>query len=177
MSLRRAVRTALLLCAVPLFAQLTPFGGGGVDAGGQQVALEGSVQSRSGDTVQGTITAKISPTWHINSNKPLDTFSIATTLKLDGAELVDAKYPPHEVKTFAFSAGSQLAVYEGTIQIPFTAKVKPDAKSIKATLHYQSCNDNVCLRPKDATTEFPVTPQTGVSVPHQQTGVSVPHDF
>ena len=155
MSLRRAVLLPLLLCAVPLFAQLTPFGG--VDAGGQQVALEGSVQSRSGDTVQGTITAKISPTWHINSNKPLDSFSIPTTLKLDDAELVNATYPPHEVKTFTFSAGSQLAVYEGTIQIPFTAKVKPDAKSIKATLHYQSCNDKVCLPPKNASVEFPVT--------------------
>lgn len=174
MSLRRAFLPALLFCAVPLLAQLTPFGG--VDAGGQQVALEGSVQSRSGDTVQGTITAKISPTWHINSNKPLDSFAIPTTLKLDDAELVGATFPPHEVKTFTFSAGSQLAVYEGTIQIPFTAKVKPDAKSIKATLHYQSCNDKVCLPPKNATTEFDVA-QTLLSVPPPQTGVSAPQNF
>jgi len=149
MSLRRFVLTALLLCAVPLFGQL-------VDAGAQQVTLEGSVQSRSGETVQGTITAKIAPTWHVNSNKPLDSFSIPTTLKLDNADLVDATFPPHEVKTFTFSAGSQIAVYQGTIQIPFTAKLKPNASSIKATLHYQSCNDTVCLPPKNATTEFDV---------------------
>ena len=142
---------ALLLSAVPVFGQFQPF-----DAGAPQVTLAGSVQSRNGDTVQGAITAKIAPTWHINSNKPLDTFSIPTTLKLDNAELVDAKFPPHEVKTFTFSAGSQLAVFEGTIQIPFTAKLKAGANSIKATLHYQSCNDKVCLPPKNAETEFPI---------------------
>lgn len=143
---------AVFLSTVPLFGQLQPF-----DAGAPQVTLEGSVQSRSGDTVQGTINAKIASTWHINSNKPLDTFSIPTTLKLENAELVDAKFPPHEVKTFTFSAGSQLAVFEGTIQIPFTAKLKPGANTIKATLHYQSCNDKVCLPPKNAEVEFPVT--------------------
>ena len=65
----RAFLTALLLSATAVFGQV-------IDAGSQQVTLEGSVQSRSGDTVKGTITAKIAPTWHINSNKPLDSFSI-----------------------------------------------------------------------------------------------------
>src|SRR6185369_9343293 len=173
MQLRRAVVTALLLCAVPLFGQLTPFGS--VDAGGQQVTLEGSVQSRSGETVQGTITAKIAPSWHINSYKPLDSFSIPTTLKFDNAELVDAKFPPHEVKSFTFSAGSQLAVYEGTIEIPFTAKLPASATSLKATLHYQSCNDKVCLPPKNASVEFNVGrvlqpgPATATPEPGQST--------
>jgi thiol:disulfide interchange protein DsbD len=172
MVLRRFVLAALILCGCAAFAQLTPMGGA-VDAGGQQVTLAGSVQSHSGDTVQGTITAQIKPTWHINSNKPLDTFSIPTTLKFDNAELVDAKFPPHEVKTFTFSAGSQIAVYEGTIQIPFTAKVKPDVSTLKAVLHYQSCNDTVCLPPKNATVEFsgvgqappPVVPSSGAFTP------------
>jgi len=170
MQLRRFVLTALLLCSTTAFAQLTPLGGV-PDAGSQQVTLEGSVQSRKGDNVQGTITAKIAPTWHINSNKPLDAFSIATTLNLENAELIEVTFPPHEVKSFTFSAGSQLAVFEGTIQIPFTAKLAPNASSIKATLHYQSCNDKVCLPPKNATVEFAAA-QTAA-----QTGVSVPHNF
>ena len=150
----------LLFWSATAFAQLTPLGGP-PDAGSQQVTLEGSVQSRSGDpvqsNVQGTITAKIAPTWHVNSAKPLDSFAIPTTLKLENAELVDAKFPPHEVKSFTFSAGSQIAVYEGTIRIPFTAKLAPNATTIKATMHYQSCNDTVCLPPKNAVVEFPVT--------------------
>jgi thioredoxin:protein disulfide reductase len=146
---------AALFVATSAFAQLTPLGGV-PDAGSQQVTLEGSVQSRKADTVQGTITAKIAPTWHVNSNKPLDAFSIPTTLNLENAELIEATFPPHEVKTFTFSAGSQLAVFEGTIQIPFTAKLAPNASSIKATMHYQSCNDKVCLPPKNATAEFGV---------------------
>ncbi|HEY4640400.1 MAG TPA: cytochrome c biogenesis protein CcdA [Thermoanaerobaculia bacterium] len=148
---------ALLAC-VPLFGQI-------LDAGTPQVTLEGSVQSRTGDDVQGMVTAKIAPTWHINSNKPLDTFSIPTTLKLDNADLVEAKFPPHEVKSFTFSAGSQLAVFEGTIQIPFTAKLKPNASTIKATLHYQSCNDKVCLPPKNADVEFAVAPSVTPTPP------------
>jgi thioredoxin:protein disulfide reductase len=145
----------LSLVAGSALAQLTPFGG--IDAGGAQVTLEGAVQKRAGDTVDGTITAKIAPTWHINSAHPLDDFSIPTTLKLENADLVgEPKFPPHEVKTFTFSAGSKLAVYEGRIAIPFTAKLKPGATTIKATLHYQSCNDKVCLPPKNATIEFGV---------------------
>ncbi len=156
--------------SLPLLAQLTPLGG---DAGtaAPQVTLEGSVQSQSGETVQGTIVAKIAPSWHINSATPLDQFSIPTTLKLENAELIDAKFPPHEVKTFTFSAGSQLAVYEGMIQIPFTAKLKAGAKTIVATLHYQSCNDKVCLPPKNATVEFGVgqAPPPVQAVPSQGT--------
>ncbi len=154
--MKRAANLLLsLLVSLPLAAQLTPLGGG-LDTSAPQVTLEGSVQSQTGDTVQGTIVAKIAPTWHINSATPLDQFSIPTTLKLENAELVEAKFPPHEVKTFTFSAGSQMAVYQGTIQIPFTAKLKAGAKTINATLHYQSCNDKVCLPPKNATVEFGV---------------------
>jgi len=142
-----------VLISLPMLAQLTPLGGS-IDTSTPQVTLEGGVQSQSGDTVKGTITAKIAPTWHINSAMPLDQFSIPTTLKIDDGELVDAKFPPHEVKTFTFSSGSQVAVYQGTIQIPFTAKLKPGAKTIHATLHYQSCNDKVCLPPKNASVEF-----------------------
>jgi len=42
------------------------------------------------------------------------------------------------------------AVYTGTIQIPFTAKLQAGATEIRATLHYQACNDKVCLPPRDA---------------------------
>ena len=164
----RGVAVAALFIATSTFAQLTPMGGV-PDAGSQQVTLEGSVQERKADTVQGTITAKIAPTWHINSNKPLDEFSIPTTLKLENAELIEATFPPHEVKSFTFSAGSQLAVFEGTILIPFTARLAPNATSIKATMHYQSCNDKVCLPPKNASVEFGVTAVAAVAAATTQT--------
>src|SRR6185295_17198027 len=70
------------------------------------------------------------------------------------AALTGAQYPQHVVRTFAFSGGNKVAVYEGTIRIPFTAKLKPNAQAIRATLNYQACNDRVCLPPKKAEVEF-----------------------
>ncbi len=159
----------LLLCAPAATAQFGADLGGGVTP--PDIRLDGFVQTRSGDTVEGTVVVAIPPTWHINSAKPLDEFAIPTALKLDPAtaELVAAQYPPHQLKNFAFSGGSQVAVYEGTIRIPFTARLKAGASNIRASLRYQACNDRVCLPPKNVDTSFPATatggPSTAQSVP------------
>jgi thiol:disulfide interchange protein DsbD len=120
------------------------------------IKLSGSFSKGSGDQATGVATVTIPSPWHINSAKPLDSFAIPTVLSFDPAtaELIDAKYPTHELKAFSFSGNQQIAVYEGTIQIPFTAKVKGD--KIKASLRYQSCNDKVCLPPKTVDGEFGV---------------------
>ena len=138
----------LSLSATSLFAQ---FGDPVVPPA---LELTGSFSKGSGDQVTGVATVTIPSPWHINSAKPLDSFAIPTVLSFDPAtaELIDAKYPPHELKAFSFSGNQQIAVYEGTIQIPFTAKVKGD--KIKASLRYQSCNDKVCLPPKTVDAEF-----------------------
>ena len=119
------------------------------------VTLSGSVQQRSGDEVRGVITAAILNGWHINSAHPLESFAIPTELSLDPAtaDLVRADFPPHIVRSFTFSGGTKLAVYEGAIQIPFGAKLKSGASKIGVSLHYQACNDIVCLPPRNATTE------------------------
>ena len=114
------------------------------------VTLSGSVDPSG----HGSVSAAIEKGWHIQSAHPLDNFSIPTTLTVDG--LIQADYPQHKVESFTFSGGSKVAVYDGTIEIPFTAKIPAGAKSIKATLHYQACNDQVCLPPRDATTELSV---------------------
>src|SRR2546426_6850106 len=118
------------------------------------VTLSGSVQQRSGDEVRGVITAAILNGWHINSAHPLESFAIPTELSFDPAtaDLVRADFPPHIVRSFTFSGGTKLAVYEGTIQIPFVGKLKSGSKSIGVSMHYQACNDTVCLPPRNATT-------------------------
>ena len=122
------------------------------------VTLNGSVQQRSGDEVRGVITAAILNSWHINSAHPLESFAIPTELSLDPAtaDLIRADFPPHIVRSFTFSGGTKLAVYEGTIRIPFVAKLKSGASKIGVSLHYQACNDSVCLPPRNATTEMSV---------------------
>jgi len=136
--------------ATTAFGQLA-LGGGAANAipGQELVKLTGVVNERHDTDVKGVVTATIENGWHINSNKPLDDFVIPTKLSFEGAELVSANYPQHTVRSFTFSGGQKLAVFEGTIQIPFTAKLQ-SGDTIHGKLHYQACNDTVCLPPRDA---------------------------
>jgi thiol:disulfide interchange protein DsbD len=143
---------ALSLIAATSFAQLSLL------PDQELIKLSGVVTQRSGDDIRGTMTAAIAGGWHINSVKPLDDFVIPTTLTFEQANLVKADFPPHELKDFTFSGGKKLAVYEGTISIPFEAKLQPGAASIKATLKYQACNDSVCLPPKSVSADISTTP-------------------
>src|SRR3954453_733370 len=145
----RGLFLACSLLATTAFGQIS-FGGAANTIPGQElVKLTGSVTERHASDVKGVVTATIESGWHINSNKPLDDLVIATKLSFDGTELISAEYPPHTVRTFTFSGGQKLAVFEGTIQIPFTAKLQ-SGDTIKGQLHYQACNDTVCLPPRDA---------------------------
>jgi thiol:disulfide interchange protein DsbD len=124
-----------------------------------KATIEGSINSRNGDEVEGTVLATIATDWHVNSNTPTEEFSIPTVLELDSAkaDLLEVTYPPHVMKAFEFSGGKQLAVYDGTVPIRFKAKLKPGVTSITATLRYQPCSDRVCLPPNTASTEIDAT--------------------
>src|SRR5205823_9425884 len=78
-----------------------------------------------------------------------DEFVIPTKLSFLNADLVSADYPPHTVRAFTFSGGQKLAVFQDTIRIPFSATLK-SGNTINGKLHYQACNDTVCLPPRDA---------------------------
>jgi len=113
------------------------------------VKLTAAIHQKNGGEVRGVITAEIEKGWHVNSAHPLESFAIPTTLSLENAELVKSDFPPHTIKSFTFSGGTKLAVYEGSIPIGFTARTA--AQTITAKLHYQACNDAVCLPPRNAT--------------------------
>ncbi|MDQ3282754.1 MAG: thioredoxin family protein [Acidobacteriota bacterium] len=156
--MKRAVSAVLLsfFFALPSFAQLPGFPG--ADAL-PKAAIEGSLQKRTGDDVEGTIVVTIAEGWHVNSNTPSEEFAIPTVLKLDEAtaQLVEARYPQHQMKAFEFTGGKSLAVYDGKFPIAFRAKLKPGATKIAATLRFQACSDRVCLPPNNATADIDVT--------------------
>jgi thiol:disulfide interchange protein DsbD len=54
------------------------------------------------------------------------------------------------MKAFEFTGGKELAVYDGKVAFPFTAKLNAGAATVRAKLHYQACSDRVCLPPRDA---------------------------
>ena len=112
-----------------------------------KVTIDGAIQKRAGDVVEGVITARIADGWHINSNQPTESYAIPTVLTLENAELIKAVYPKHEMRSFQFTEGKAIAVYTGAVQIPFSAHAKG---SFHATVRYQACSDRICLPPNKA---------------------------
>lgn len=108
----------------------------------------------AGRTASLTLSVQIIPSFHINSNKPLEGYLIPSEVFLPAAgefELIEVKYPEAKLKTFSFAPGEKLAVYEGMIELPVRlrarAGIKPGARKLALALRYQACNDQLCLRP------------------------------
>ncbi|HEX2835546.1 MAG TPA: cytochrome c biogenesis protein CcdA [Thermoanaerobaculia bacterium] len=149
----------LAFAVVPAFSQLGGFGGPDAQP---KASITGSIHTRNGDDVEGTIVATIESGWHVNSNKPTEEFAIPTVLALDPAtaDLTDARFPQHQMKAFEFTGGKQLAVFDGTFPIGFRAKLKPGATKIDAKLNFQACSDRVCLPPNVASATIDISKLT-----------------
>jgi thiol:disulfide interchange protein DsbD len=143
---RISVVLLFLLAAVPAAAQIG-FPGGDATP---KVTIEGSLQQRAADAVEGTVVAKVADGWHINSATPSEEFAIPTVLSFEGTEDARPQYPAHVMRAFEFTGGKELAVYDGTVTIPFRAALIPGTTELRAKLHYQACSDRVCLPPADA---------------------------
>ena len=98
---------------------------------------------------------EISDGWHINANPASQDILIPTAVSLNSdarAEVVSVNYPEGTIVHFDFS-GESLSVYEGTITIPTTIRLKSNISEEKdlpldLQLRYQACNDLICLEPK-----------------------------
>jgi len=140
--------------ALPLFAQLDLTSVPSPNRA-PQLAIRVSLEPPTNDQLHGTALISIPAGWHIQSGNPKDEFAIATKLQIDSTafRVSQIDYPPDVEREFAFSPGTKMAVYDGDIEIPFTAtRLQPDAP-LKATLSYQACNDHVCLPPKSVSVE------------------------
>lgn len=150
---KSAVAALLFLAAVSVTAQISPFGSPSAPA--PRISLEVRLDPvGSGDRLTGRAIATIEDGWHVNSHTPSDEFLIPTVLSIDSPLLRDLRitYPPHEMRTFGF-AEDELAVYEGRVNIPFTA-TRTGGGSVEAKLRYQACNDTICLPPTTALARF-----------------------
>ncbi|MDD3715493.1 MAG: protein-disulfide reductase DsbD [Candidatus Marinimicrobia bacterium] len=98
---------------------------------------------------------RIAEGWHINSAKPLDKYSIPSSLRLDmpensGLSIGNIRYP--EGKIVSTGWGGDLSLYEGSLKITFTLNTAPDILSgdhdFRILFTYQACNDLTCLSPE-----------------------------
>lgn len=121
---------------------------------GSAQTVSGSIGPvRRGGSVSGSVLISIPKGIHINSNRPSSEFLIPTSVNFTVAEasVSDVVYPPGKEKRFAFSE-EPLNVYEGKVRIRFRLSVpashKGKAVSIRASVTFQPCTDEVCYPPR-----------------------------
>jgi DsbC/DsbD-like thiol-disulfide interchange protein len=114
-----------------------------------------SDKAQRGRTVQAAIVIDIPGGYHVNANRPLGKYAIATTLKVEtprGVTVSVVTYPRAIVRKLKAVNNEPLAVYEGRAILRFNVTVPANYQGgevvLKARLRYQSCNDEVCFPPK-----------------------------
>jgi thioredoxin:protein disulfide reductase len=111
-------------------------------------------KAQRGRVVQAAIVIDIPSGYHINSNRPLESFLIATQVKVEaptGVRVAPVAYPRPLLKSFKFSK-KQLSVYERRAILRFNVTVPANysggSLDLRSHLRLQSCNDEVCFPPK-----------------------------
>jgi hypothetical protein len=93
---------------------------------------------------------------HVNSNRPLGKYAVATVVKVDaprGFRVTPVSYPRGTVRSFNFggSGADRLAVYEGRAIFRFSVGVPAGhplgVETVRVSVRFQSCNDEVCFPP------------------------------
>jgi len=120
------------------------------------VKITGSIapdKTKKGRTVRAHIVMEIPHGLHVQSNKPLDKFLIATKLDVETPTGITAgavSYPRAVMRSLKFSK-NKVAVYEGRTSIRFPVRVQPNyaggAAEIRGKLRFQACNDDACFPP------------------------------
>jgi len=160
-------RAALLLFAATLFLFPSDFYARRGIAPLQQpdINLNGFFSAdkvQRGSTVQAAILMEIPGGFHVNSSRPLSSFAVATTVKIDaprGVRLSPVTFPRAVVRKFSFS-NDRLAVYEGCAVMRFSVTVPANQETgvmeLRASIRYQSCNDEVCFPPVTRNVTMPI---------------------
>jgi hypothetical protein len=123
---------------------------------------------------------RISPGFHVNSNKPHSEFLIPTTLKLTAPTDIiigGVNYPPGQDTSFPFAPDDKMSVYGS--QFSISVNVRPLASviatkyAVHGFLRYQACDNATCYPPKQLPVDFVVkvvkstTPSSGARNPAQ----------
>jgi DsbC/DsbD-like thiol-disulfide interchange protein len=111
-------------------------------------------KAQRGRVVQAAVVMDIPGGYHVNSNRPLEKFLVATQLSIDapkGIRVGPIAYPRARLQKFEFSK-DQLSVYEGRAILRFNVTVPANYNSgsleLKAKLRYQSCSNSLCFPPQ-----------------------------
>ena len=150
LTIKLALATALLLVPGSFFATPPPQSTPDISVN----ARLASDKVRKGGRAQGTVVMDIPSGYHVNSNRPLEKFLIASQLQFEsptGVRVGPILYPRPILRSLKFSK-SKVSVFEGHTTIRFTVTVpasfKANSVELKGRLRYQACSDDVCFPPK-----------------------------
>lgn len=110
-----------------------------------------------GDSLTLNVHIELAEGWHINSQAPLDSFLVPTTLDLksEGIAFGKPRYPQPMIQHNKVMG--DLSLFTGAFDVQVPAKKSGKGVSqpgrTSVTLHYQSCNNTMCLPPKSITVE------------------------
>jgi thiol:disulfide interchange protein DsbD len=120
------------------------------------VNVSGSVapdKLKKGRVTRAVVVMEIPSGLHVQSNRPLDKFLVATKLDVEtpsGMNVGPISYPRALTRRLKFS-NQPVAVYEGKVMIRFNVTVPANysggSGEIKGKLRFQACNDESCFPP------------------------------
>jgi hypothetical protein len=112
------------------------------------------IKVKTGTAVEAAVVIDIDAGYHINSNRPAESFLIPTALKLQplkGLAIGRVLYPKAKLQKFPFSP-TPMSVYEGKVLLKFTARALPSLAAgnhvVTGKLTVQACDHEKCLRPQ-----------------------------
>jgi len=151
---KKLILTALLICAVVIWTPISA----ATPAPEPNISVVGyfsTDKAQRGKPARVSIVIDIPGGYHINSSRPLETYLIATSVKVEpenGLRAGAVSYPRPLLKTFKFSK-KQLSVYEGQVRLKFNVIVPANyadgSAKVKARVRMQSCDNEVCFPPKN----------------------------
>jgi hypothetical protein len=89
---------------------------------------------------------------HINSHTPREDFLIPTTFSIpdaSGVKLAAANFPAGSDLTLQSDPADKLSVYTGDFIIDANIVAGKGDHLVEARLHYQACNNSMCMPPRD----------------------------
>lgn len=131
---------------------------------------------QAGEETDISILLNIKESWHINSSKVLDDYSIPTKISLENNDqfaLRNIQYP--QGKETPISWGGNMSLYEGEILVKakLFAKnnIKEGERALEIKVTYQACNNLTCMSPESITLikNITVLAKTDASVPQEAT--------
>ena len=156
--MRARVLSAFILICCSSVAVMAQSSGKVVKAQAEQDAY----RVKAGASVQAGVVIDIDSGYHINSNRPLDKFLVATALKVEpeaGFAARPVLYPKAKMQKFSFSE-KPMSVFEGRAVLKFTIRALPNASpgrhKIQGKLTIQACNNEQYLRPQTISIDVPV---------------------